>query len=251
MFDLSGKVALVTGAGQGMGAGIALALAAQGAAVAVNDLHAERAEAMAARAVAAGCRAAPAVADVTDPVAIAAMVRRVEEELGPVDVLVHNAGVPAAGFPVAPFAELDPALWTRFVDLNLYGLLHCVRAVLPGMAERGWGRIVYIASEAGRVGNGMGISLYSAAKAGGMGFCRALSQEVGPHGVTVNSLALGLMDNAVDPGPGVVGGPAKRVPVRRSGAPADVGSAVVYLASDEASWVTGQTLGVNGGVVTS
>ena len=244
MFDLTGRVALVTGAGQGVGTGIAASLAAAGAAVAVNDLVPERASAVAGT---LGDGAVAVAFDVTDLDAVRAGVAEVERALGPVDVLVNNAGIPAAGFPQVTFAESDPALWRRFVDLNLYGVLNCTHAVVGGMCERGRGRIVTISSEAGRLGLGIGVSLYGAAKAGAGGLMRHLAVEVAPSGVTANCLSLGLMDNV--PGEWAEA-MARRVPRGRLGSPADVGAAVVFLASDEAGWITGQVLPVNGGTAT-
>lgn len=245
MFGLDGRVALVTGAGQGVGRGVAAALAEQGAAVAVNDLDPSRAEEAAAALAAAGARAVAAPFDVTDAEAVATGVGAAADALGPVDVLVNNAGVPAAGFPQVSFREMDPELWSRFVDLNLYGVLHCTRAVLEPMCERGWGRVVTISSEAHRTGLDIGVSLYGAAKAGAIGFLRHLAVEVAPTGVTVNALSLGLMDNVAGEWADAV---ARTVPRRRLGSPADVGAAVCFLASDEAGWITGQVLPVNGGV---
>ncbi len=242
MFDLTGRTALVTGAGQGVGAGIAAALVRAGATVAVNDLVPERASAVAADID----RAVAVPFDVTDLPAVGAGVQAVEETLGPIDVLVNNAGIPAAGFPQVSFRDSDPELWRRFVDLNLYGVLNCTHAVIGRMCDRGRGRVVTISSEAGRAGLGIGVSLYGAAKAGAVGLMRHLAVEVAPSGVTVNCLSLGLMDN--------VGGEwaramAARVPRRRLGSPADAGAAVVFLASDEAEWITGQVLPVNGGTI--
>jgi NAD(P)-dependent dehydrogenase (short-subunit alcohol dehydrogenase family) len=248
MFDLSGRTALVTGAGQGVGAGIAETLARQRAAVAVNDLHAERAGAVAARIRDAGGRAVVAAFDVTDPESVAAGVARAEEALAPVDVLVNNAGVPD-GMALTRFQEMDPAVWRRYVDLNLYGVLHCTRAVLDGMCGRGFGRVVTIASAAGQHGMPLGLSLYGAGKAGAIGFMRHLALEVARSGVTANVLSLGMMDNLGDEA--LVARNAGTIPVGRVGTPEDVGAACVFLASDEASWITGQTLGVNGGSFTS
>ena len=246
MFDLTGRVALVTGAGQGMGAGVARLLAGQGAKVAVNDLLEARAKASAEAIAAAGGQALAVAFDVTDPDAVREGVARVEAELAPVDVLVNNAGVPQdMTSDLKKFQDSDPSGWAKYVDLNLYGVLHCTKAVLDGMVERGFGRIVTISSEAGRTGIPLGISLYGAGKAGALGFSRHLAVEVARTGVTVNSVCLGLMDNAG--GEDVVKHLAATVPVGRCGSPEDVGAAVVYLASDEASWVTGQMLGVNGG----
>jgi NAD(P)-dependent dehydrogenase (short-subunit alcohol dehydrogenase family) len=234
---LEGRVALVTGAGQGVGAGIARALAAEGAHVVVNDLHRERAESIAQE---LGEQARALVADVTDLDAVRAMVA----EIGPVDVLVNNAGVPE-GFALKRFREMAVEDWDKFIRLNLYGVLHCIHATVDGMVERGWGRIITISSEAGRIGVGFGISIYGAAKAGAVGFSHHLATELIGTGVTVNCLSLGLMavgpEDARRPPP----------PTARLGRPEDVAAAVVYLASDAAEWVTGQTLPVNGGHTTS
>jgi NAD(P)-dependent dehydrogenase (short-subunit alcohol dehydrogenase family) len=244
MFELSGRVALVTGAGQGVGAGIARTLAAGGAAVIVNDLAWERAEATAAGLRAGGANAVRCVFDVTDPVALEPALRAAEAAVGPVDVLVNNAGIPGDGMQPRPFRDTPPAEWRKLVDLNLFGVLNCTRAVLDGMCERRFGRVVTIASEAGRMGLPIGVSLYGAAKAAGIAFMRHLAFEVGPFGVTANSVALGAMDNI--PAPFLE--PLLRAhPTRRAGTPADAGAAVAWLASNEAAWVTGQTLVVNGG----
>ena len=248
MFDLDGMVALVSGAGQGVGAGIARTLAARGAAVAVNDLLPERAERVAAEIAAAGGRAQALCFDVTDPAAVGAGVARLEGQLGPVDVLVNNAGVPA-GMALAQFRDMPPERWARYVDLNLYGVLHCTKAVLDGMCARGFGRVVTISSGAGQVGLAIGVSLYAAGKGGAIAFMRHLALEVARFGVTANTLALGLMANAGN-AQGIAG-IERTIPVGRLGTPDDVGAAVVFLASREAGWITGQTLGVNGGSVTS
>jgi 3-oxoacyl-[acyl-carrier protein] reductase len=244
VFELTERVALVTGAGRSVGAGIARVLAVRGAAVGVNDLDAERAAQVASEISDAGGRARPAVFDVTDRAAVAAGVEKLSAALGPVDVLVNNAGVPA-GMDLEKFRELDPAEWAKYVDLNLYGVLNCTHAVVDGMCQRGFGRILTISSGAGQTGLGIGVALYGAGKAGALGFMRHLAMEVARQGVTANSLALGLMDNQQDTAS--VAALAASVPVGRLGTPEDVGAAVAFLASDEASWITGQTLGVNGG----
>jgi NAD(P)-dependent dehydrogenase (short-subunit alcohol dehydrogenase family) len=239
------RVALVTGAGQGVGAGIAAALGAAGAAVAVNDLYADRAAAVATQISAAGGRAHPCEADVTDLAAVEVMVADIEEALGPVDVLVNNAGIPADGFVPRPFRAMPVADWDRFVRLNLYGVLHGVKATVDGMCDRGWGRIVTVSSEAGRMGLPSGISLYGASKAAAIGFSRHLALELLGTGVTANCVALGLMATGPDD--------ARRPPrpTTRLGDPTDVAAAVCFLASDEAEWITGQVLGVNGGALTT
>jgi len=240
VIDLSDRVALVTGAGQGVGVGIARALATQGASVAVNDIDAERAEQTAAL---VGGFAAPF--DVTEEDAVKRGVRAVTEALGPVDVLVNNAGIPADGFVPGPFVGSVPAEWCRFVELNLYGVMHCAAATLPVMCERGWGRVITVSSDAGRVGAPIGVSLYGASKAGALGWMRHVAHEVGPSGVTCNALSLGLMA-----GNGMPPELAAGQPVPRLGEPEDAGWAVAFLASDEAGWITGQVLPVNGGGVT-
>ena len=247
MFELTGHRALVTGAGDGMGVGIALALARQGAAVAVNDLVEERAAATVASIVEAGGQAVTAVFDVTDQDAVEAGVVRAAEQLGgPIDILVNNAGVPV-GMAVFPFREMPRELWDRYVDLNIYGSLYCIKAVVDNMIEGRWGRIVQISSGAGRTGLNIGVSLYGAAKSGIEGFIRHLSQEVARYGVTANAVALGLMANTGQDDTSVTEQMARQVPVKRLGTPDDVGAAVVYLASEEASWMTGQTINLNGG----
>jgi NAD(P)-dependent dehydrogenase (short-subunit alcohol dehydrogenase family) len=245
VFDLGGRVALVTGAGRGVGAGIALAMASQGAAVAVNDLFEERAAATADAIAAVGARAAAIPFDVTDHEATRGGFEAAAAELnGPVDILVNNAGIPAAGMRLVSFRDSDPELWRRFVDLNLYGVLNCTHAAVGGMCDRGWGRIITISSEAGRRGVNLKISLYGAAKAGAIGFMRHLALEVARDGVTANCIALGQMDNVPTEWAERV---APTVPLGRLGSPADAGAAAVFLASDEAGWVTGQVLPVNGG----
>ena len=248
MFDLSGHAALVTGAGQNAGAGIARALAAQGAAVAVNDLVPDRAEAVAKEITAAGGTAVPVAFDVTDLAAVREGVEWARTELGrTLDILVHNAGIPA-DFGQGQFRTLDPGRWRAPVEINLFGAMNCLSTVIGDMCDAGWGRIVQISSGSARTGSDQGLSLYGAAKSGVEGFIRHISQEVGPFGVTANTLALGLQTNVAGDSTAAI---AARIPTRRLGTPEDVGAAVVYLASPEASWMTGQTLNLNGGSVTA
>ena len=248
MFDLTGRTALVTGAGQNAGAGIARALATQGAAVVVNDLVAERAKTVSDEIAATGGRAVPIAFDVTDADAVREGVGQARAEFGQhLDILVHNAGIPA-DFGQGQFRTLDPARWRAPVEINLFGAMNCLSAVIGDMCDAGWGRIVQISSGSARTGSDQGLSLYGAAKSGVEGFIRHISQEVGPFGVTANTLALGLQTNAAGPATDAI---AARIATRRLGTPEDVGAAVVYLASAEASWMTGQTLNLNGGSVTT
>jgi len=246
MFGLEGRQALVTGAGQHAGAGVAQALASRGARVLVNDLIADRAEAVAAGITASGGDAAAVAFDVT----VIAEVTSALAAVGPVDILVNNAGNGgAAGMVPKPFSEMAVGEWMGPIEVNLFGVIHCVHAVIGPMIERRWGRIITISSGAGTDGVGIGVAPYSAGKGGALGFMRSLALENAYKGVTANSVALGLMSNVGNAD--VVAALAMAVPAKRLGTPGDVAAACVYLASDEASWVTGQTLGVNGGSSTS
>jgi NAD(P)-dependent dehydrogenase (short-subunit alcohol dehydrogenase family) len=249
VFDLSGRVALVTGAGQNTGAGIAQLLAAQGAVVAVNDIDPDRAEATVADVRSGGGEAVAVPFDVTDRAAVDAGVAEARTRLGGIDILVNNAGnAGAPGMVVSQFRDMDPAQWDRFIAVNLYGVLHCTRAVIDDMCEQGWGRVITISSGAGVIGMRMGISVYAAAKSGGIGFMRHLAMEVARTGVTANTLALGLM--GVQELTELTRDTARQIPVGRLGSPDDVGAACVYLASEEAAWMTGQTINLNGGANT-
>jgi NAD(P)-dependent dehydrogenase (short-subunit alcohol dehydrogenase family) len=248
VFDLTGRVALVTGAGQGVGAGIARSLASQGAAVGVNDLVLERARATADGIAGSGGKAAACAFDVGDTNAVTAGVAEIEAELGPLDILVNNAGVPP-GMGVVKFRETRPADWKAYIDLNLYGVMNCCKAVVDGMCDRGWGRIITISSGAGTTGLNLGVSAYAAGKGGGISFMRHLALETAEFGVTANTLALGLIDNQADPS--ITEHLARTIPAGFCGQPEDIGPCCVYLASNEARWMTGQTIGLNGGSTTS
>lgn len=243
MFDLTGKTALVTGAGQGIGAGIAQVLAQAGATVVVNDLLAPRAEAVAAK---IGARAL--AFDVADRAAVDEAVATI----APVDILVNNAGIPPSMRPVK-FRDMAPEEWAPYIDVNLYGVLHCVKATVDSMCERRWGRVITVSSGAGTTGLGIGVSVYAAGKGAGISFMRHLAVECGRFGVTANTLALGLMErpDSDEAGREVTSHMVKGIPVGRLGSGLDVGYACAFLASDEAAWITGQTIGVNGGGVTS
>ena len=244
--DLGGRVAFVTGAGRYIGAEIARTLAASGASVAVNDLRAELATEVADAITAAGGRAIAAVGDITDFETVTAMVADTEQAFGPVDIMVNNAGIPPGGVNVAPFRQIPMGDWQKHFDVNLYAVLYTTKAVIDGMCERGWGRIVTVSSDAGRVGMGQGLSIYGAAKAGAVAFGRNLAHEVGKYGVTVNSVSLGMMDN-FPPREAAV----KMTPVRRQGRKEDVATTITFLASDAAGYITGQTIPVNGGYYTN
>jgi 3-oxoacyl-[acyl-carrier protein] reductase len=246
---LSGRVALVTGAGRGVGAAIAHALAGAGATVAVNDVVMDRAAAVSDRIIRAGGRAIPVIADVTDPGAVEGMVRAVTTAWGTVDVLVNNAGIPAEGVVPGKFVASDPKDWSAAVDLCLYGVMVCTHAVLEPMISHGWGRIVTIGSDSARTGD-RGIAVYAAAKAGAASFMRSLSAEVAPDGITCNTLSLGTI-RAPQMTDEVSNRLARRYPAGRLGRPDDVAGAVVWLCGDSGEWITGQTIPLNGGYASS
>lgn len=252
-FRLTGRTALVTGAGQGVGREIALTLAAHGAHVAVNDFMADRAEAVTEEIRAGGGKAWAAPGDVGDAVSVDAMMADIAAKTGPVDILVNNAGNagPDGTMPRTRFWECDPAEWDRYLRVNLYGVMHCSRACAAHMVNSGWGRIITIVSDAGRAGE-TGHEAYSAAKAGAAGFSRALARSLGRYGVTVNNISL---SNIARPGPQppttaeeeAIKKMLTHYIVRRQGRPGDVAPMVLLLASDAGEWITGQTYPVNGG----
>lgn len=246
---MTGRVTVVTGGAGGIGAALCSAVAAQGSAVAVADLDGDRAVAVAARVAAEHGTAALGVrTDVADDDSVRDAVTRVERELGPVTGLVSGAGIDVVG----RFVDSAPADWDRLIAVNLRGTIAVVRAVLDGMIERGHGRIVLVASDAGRVGSS-GEVVYSATKGGVIAFGKGLAREVARHGITVNSVCPGptdtpLLDQVRDASPKLYEGLARAVPMRRIGRPDDPGPAVAFLLSDGAGYITGQTLSVSGGL---
>jgi len=247
MFDLTGRLALVTGAGQGIGAGVASHLANQGAKVVVNDIVLDRAEATVEAIRSAGGDAEGLAFDVTQR-------EQVCEVLTPrgFDIVINNAGNAGARMmQPCPFREMDPEQWAPPIDVNLHGVMNTTHAVLPGMCERGFGRLITISSGAGVVGLGIGVAPYAAGKGGAISFMRHMAIENASFGVTANSVALGLMEMTDVHDEALVAKLARTVPCGRLGTGDDLGPAIVWLASNEASWVTGQTIQVNGGSVTS
>jgi 2-hydroxycyclohexanecarboxyl-CoA dehydrogenase len=242
---LAGKVVLVTGAARGIGAGIARAAAEAGARVALGDV----AEASVRETAAAlGERALPLVMDVAEARSVRAAVAETEARLGPIDVLVNNAGIDVIG----PFLDSDEASWDRLWAVNLRGTLLATRAVLDGMIARERGRIVNVGSDAGRVGSS-GEAVYSATKGGVIAFTKTLAREVARHGVTVNCVCPGPTDTALLEqvrayDEKLHASLARAIPLRRLGRPEDVAAAVVFLAGDAAGYITGQTLSVSGGL---
>ena len=243
MFDLTGRVALVTGATGGIGAGIARALHAQGAKVAITGRRAAELEALAAEL--GGERVLVAPADLADPAAPAALVEQVEGALGSLDILVNNAGFTRDMLAL----RMGDADWAAVLEVDLTAPFRLARAGLRGMMKRRWGRIVSIASIVGVTGNA-GQANYSAAKAGLIGMSKSLAQEVATRGVTVNVVAPGFVKTAMTDALNEAQKAKlmERIPAGRMGAPEDIAAAVVFLASAEAGWTTGQTIHVNGGM---
>lgn len=261
---LEGKVALVTGAGQYMGRAMAHELAAEGVAVAVNDIVADRAQEVVDEIAERGGRAIPAVADVTDRAGIEALVASIAGELGAIDILVNNAGLPVpqhegdtmASRTANLFVDSDPEWWKRWVDINYFGTLNCTRAVLDAMRERRWGRIISIVSDAARVGEPRQ-AVYAGAKAGIVGFSKSVAREMGRYGITLNCLSLGAVmhkewledetpEAAERRNRALRAYPMGRA-LDRFGEPEDASYAVAFLASPRAEWITGQVLSVSGG----
>ena len=239
------KTALITGAGQGMGQVVANHLASLGIQVIINDIDPAKAEAASANIVDNGGRALAAAFDITQTGTALPRIEALDAEAGGIDILVNNAGN-AGSRPThqIPFKDMPPEEWDMYIGVNLYGVLNCTKAVLNGMCERGWGRVITISSDAGRAGLDIHVSVYGAAKAGAAHLMRHIAREVGPYGVTANVLSLGLMDNVPEEFTAAF---IKTIPMRRLGSGDDVAGAVEYLISDAASWVTGQTLPINGG----
>lgn len=243
------RVALVTGGASGIGLGVARRLAADGHAVALLDRDSEAASSAADELRVAGRQVLAVGADVTDRAAVADAVARARAELGPITILVTSAGIEAFD----PLLEITPERWDAVVAVNLTGTFTCVQATVPDMLAAGWGRIVTISSQSAQSG-APDMAHYSASKGGVIALTKALAVDLARKGITVNSIAPSLVDTPMAraaeaagdfPGVDVVG---PMVPLGRAGTPADIAAGVSYLCSDGGEYVTGQILGVNGGM---
>lgn len=240
---LNGKVALVTGAAGGMGSAIAVALSRMGAAVAVNDRTSALVQPLCDL---LGGQTHPVGADVTDKAEVVEMVRSVGETLGPIDILVNNAGV----LRPTKIVDIDEAEWDFVVDVNLKGAFLCSQAVIPGMRERQWGRIVNLSSTAGKNVSTIGGAHYTAAKAGVLGLTRHMASEVAGDRITVNAICPGLIDTDMTRSTITTAQAeayAASFPIPRLGLPEEVADLVAFLATEQASYITGASLDINGG----
>ena len=244
--SLAGRNAVVTGGASGIGRSICLRLARDGADVAILDLDAAGGEQVAGAVRALGRRALAVEADVSSATSVEGALARVRRELGAVHILVNDAGI--AEF--VPVVHMTEAQWDRMIAVHLKGTFLCTRAALPDMIAAGWGRIVNVSSVGGLRG-GPALAHYAAAKAGMIGFTKAVAIEVGPQGITVNAIAPGLIDTPLlrkSQVPDAIFEHARReTPVRRIGAPDDIAAACAYLVSEEASFFTGRVMSPNGG----
>jgi 2-hydroxycyclohexanecarboxyl-CoA dehydrogenase len=244
MPGVQGKVAFITGAGSGIGRATAKVLAQGGADITICDINLAGAEATAQEIISAGRRALALRVDVTNLAEVEAAANKTQNELGKLDILLSNAGIAEQ----VAFPEMTEAQWDRMFNVHLNGTYNCFRAVLPGMRERGWGRLISTSSMGAFTG-GVRLSHYCAAKAGIAGLTIAMASELARTGITVNAVAPGVIDT-----PMVHESPArwvermtKTIPLRRLGQPEDIAYAVAYIASEEAGFLTGQILSPNGG----
>ena len=250
-FSLEGKVGLISGGRRGIGRATALGLARVGADVVVTDCELPDLEKVAAEIRALGRRSWAMMVDVADSKQIHAAVRQVEEEWGKIDILVSNAGVRLA----QRFTEGNEEEWDRIIKINLTSHIISCRAVLDGMIERKYGKIITIASDAGRLGS-TGQAVYGAAKGGVVSFTRNLAMEMARYGINVNCVSPGLIDTAMwnavrQDSPRLAEAYERAIPWKRLGKPEEVASAILFLATDEARYITGQTVSVNGGMFTA
>jgi len=242
--SLAGKVAIVTGAASGIGLAAARRLAQAGAAVAIWDLNEAGAQAAAADLVKQGHRAIASRVDVSRRADVDAAAQLAREQLGPIGILVNNAGMSA----FTPFMDITEELWDRIMTVNLKSVLLCTQAVLPDMLAAKWGRIVNVSSSSAQSGAATMVH-YSASKGGVIAFTKSLAQELAPTGITVNNVPPGFVDTPMlrESLKDKVDMIAAASPMKRAGKPEDMAAAIAFLASDEAGYITGHTLSVNGG----
>jgi NAD(P)-dependent dehydrogenase (short-subunit alcohol dehydrogenase family) len=243
-----GRVAVVTGAASGMGLAISRRLAAQGDAVALFDVSGDAVDAAAAELRSSGANVIGAPVDVSDRAAVEDALAKTRAELGPIAIMVTSAGIDR----FEPFTDITVESWERMLAVNLTGTFHCVQAAVPDMLDAGWGRIVTISSSSAQSGAAR-MAHYVASKGGVLAFTKALALELAPKGITVNTIPPGFIDTAMTRGAEARGdlpnldAIVARTPVRRAGTAEDIAAACAFLCSDDASYITGQAINVNGG----
>ncbi len=248
---MADKTALVTGGARGIGRAISLRLAADGFAVVVGDLNQDGAAETATLATEAGGRAIATALDVTSDDSVAAAIAAAHAEFGPIEVIVNNAGWDEHH----RFVETDETFWDRVIEINYKGILRTTHAVLPGMLEREWGRVINIGSDAARVGSSLE-AVYAGAKAGVVAFTKTIAREAARAGVTANVVCPGPTETPLlaeilgssEEAQKAIAGMTRAVPMKRLGQPEDIAAAVAFFARDDAGFVTGQTLSVSGGL---
>ena len=240
----------MTGGGSGIGRAIALRLADDGARIAVADINIQGARETEQLVRAAGGEAVAIEVDISDFDAVQGAVRQTQDRLGPIAILVNNAGWDR----IEPFIQNSPALWDKLIAVNLKGPIHCCRAVLDGMIAAGGGKIVTISSDSGRVGS-TGEAVYSACKGGIIAFCKTLARELARYNINVNVVCPGITDTALirevtqaEYGKKVIDAVVRTIPFRRMGRPEEIAAAVTFFASPDADFITGQVLSVSGGL---
>jgi 2-hydroxycyclohexanecarboxyl-CoA dehydrogenase len=244
---LAGRNAIVTGGASGIGLATAQRFAHEGVNVAVWDVNEEGARSAAAGLKALGVKAIASRVDVSNRQQVNAAVEAMHAQLGPVSILVNNAGITL----FQPFMEMTEEAWDRVMTINLKSMLVCTQAVLPDMLAAKWGRIINVSSSSAQTGSAR-MTAYAASKGGVIAFTKSLAQELAPAGITVNNVPPGFIDTPMLRNQGVAGGidvaaTAARSPMGRAGRPEDMAAAIVFLASDDAGYITGHTLSVNGG----
>ena len=245
---LERKSAIVTGGGQGIGRAIALCMAREGSKVCVADLNVDSAKSVSEEIKAMNGEAIFAEVDITDSARVKEVAKETIDTFGTIDILVNNAGWDALG----PFVKIEEKIWDKIININFKGPLNCFSAVLPQMVEKKYGKIISIASDAGRVGS-TGEAVYSGCKGGIIAFSKTIAREVAYYGININCISPGptetpMFNEGTADNPKLLEGLKKAIPMRRLGQPEDIAGAVAFLASDEAGYITGQVLSVSGGL---